>query len=388
MANKHVTTQKGLALLAKQQAGGALPNITRVVAGAGYIDPALLDQQTEVLDPIAEMEVGDRRLVDGKIVRLPVQLSNMHLTDTAMIRQIGVYSQDPDEGEILYQIVQYEYPVPLPTYAANNGGVILFEPELDLMFSNGELAEIPSTPEFLVTQQYLHNYTLDITHLLDRKIDKTYPTEQYEVYVSKSGNDETGDGSMGAPYLTIQRAINRASLNVSAYRTTIWIGDGAYEESLWMSSGANLLLTSLSESTNAVKISGPQNQRVIINWGSSSAQFQYLTVEGNGNSLDHIIFSAEATLYVGNCVIKNNGSGSPTGIYITGNSMGRVISNQINNCGTAIQSITGSVVLATANTGSGNSIALSAASAIAIRSGTLPGATTATAKSSGGQIFE
>jgi len=161
MSNKHVTTQKGLALLAKQQAGGALPNITRVVAGAGYIDPALLDQQTEVLEPIAEMEVGNRQLVDGKIVRLPVQLSNMHLTDTAMIRQVGVYSQDPDEGEILYQIVQYEYPVPLPTYAANNGGVILFEPELDLMFSNGELAEIPSTPEFLVTQQYLveHYYT-------------------------------------------------------------------------------------------------------------------------------------------------------------------------------------------------------------------------------------
>ena len=181
MSNKHVTTQKGLALLAKQQAGGALPNITRVVAGAGYIDPALLDQQTEVLEPIAEMEVGNRQLVDGKIVRLPVQLSNMHLTDTAMIRQIGVYSQDPDEGEILYQIVQYEYPVPLPTYAANNGGVILFEPELDLMFSNGELAEIPSTPEFLVTRERLQQEIAPVWTGLNNKVEKSEGWKQFGI---------------------------------------------------------------------------------------------------------------------------------------------------------------------------------------------------------------
>jgi len=270
MANKHVTTQKGLALFAKQQAGGALPNITRVVAGAGYIDPALLDQQTEVLEPIAGMEVGNRQLVDGKIVRLPVQLSNMHLTDTAMIRQIGAYSQDPDEGEILYQIVQYEYPVPLPTYAANNGGVILFEPELDLMFSNGELAEIPSTPEFLVTQQYLveHYYIQSqVDALLSNKANES-EVEMYDFQLAAGfiGTLKYGkrfgiillDGDVGSPTATFTPG-TRYTLGVlpEGFRPNIaTFIPSIFRSSLGAESGMAGRLT-ISKSTGAVELVVP-----------------------------------------------------------------------------------------------------------------------------------
>ncbi len=48
-------------------------------------------------------------------------------------------------------------------------------------------------------------------------------------YVRKSGNDTTGDGSTGAPWLTIHHALNVAVGKV-ATGDTLKIGDGSYEE--------------------------------------------------------------------------------------------------------------------------------------------------------------
>ncbi|MGX7125648.1 hypothetical protein [Enterococcus viikkiensis] len=53
--------------------------------------------------------------------------------------------------------------------------------------------------------------------------------ETLSLYVSKNGNNQTGDGSESKPFLTIQAAVNRIPLLTSS-RVTIWISDGAYLE--------------------------------------------------------------------------------------------------------------------------------------------------------------
>ena len=53
--------------------------------------------------------------------------------------------------------------------------------------------------------------------------------ETLDLYVSKSGNNQTGDGTEANPYLTIQAAVNQIPLLTSS-RVTIWISDGVYLE--------------------------------------------------------------------------------------------------------------------------------------------------------------
>ena len=50
-----------------------------------------------------------------------------------------------------------------------------------------------------------------------------------DVYVTTAGNDSTGDGSVGAPYLTVARAITHVSgLYAGAYAITVHIAEGHY----------------------------------------------------------------------------------------------------------------------------------------------------------------
>ena len=55
------------------------------------------------------------------------------------------------------------------------------------------------------------------------------------LYVSKNGNDTAGDGSLGSPYLTVQRAIDVAS---SGY--TIGVYPGMYTENITLKAGVNI----------------------------------------------------------------------------------------------------------------------------------------------------
>ena len=53
--------------------------------------------------------------------------------------------------------------------------------------------------------------------------------EPIDIYVSKNGSDQTGDGTEEKPYATIQTAVNTIPL-ITASPITIWIDDGAYLE--------------------------------------------------------------------------------------------------------------------------------------------------------------
>ncbi|TBV29842.1 hypothetical protein E0E57_14480, partial [Enterococcus faecium] len=53
--------------------------------------------------------------------------------------------------------------------------------------------------------------------------------ETLDLYVAKTGSDQSGDGTEKNPFLTIQAAVNQIPLLTSS-RVTIWIGDGVYLE--------------------------------------------------------------------------------------------------------------------------------------------------------------
>ncbi len=56
-------------------------------------------------------------------------------------------------------------------------------------------------------------------------------TEDTSIYVRKTGNDTTGDGSFGLPYLTVERAITHTlTINPGVYFLTVDIGEGIFSE--------------------------------------------------------------------------------------------------------------------------------------------------------------
>ena len=69
------------------------------------------------------------------------------------------------------------------------------------------------------------------------------------IYVSASGNDDSGDGSSGAPYLTIQKGIDEADA-----MDTVMVLDGIYTGGLMID---NKQLSLIGESMTDTKINVP-----------------------------------------------------------------------------------------------------------------------------------
>lgn len=74
---------------------------------------------------------------------------------------------------------------------------------------------------------------------LSNKVSKT---ARSDIYVTKTGNDETGDGSEAAPYLTIQKAINSIGITLDV-PIRLHIDAGTYDEAVLIASIAGCRLS-------------------------------------------------------------------------------------------------------------------------------------------------
>lgn len=100
-------TNKGLALMAKTAAGACL-RVTRVVGGSGHTtDVPNAVQLPEIRQTLA---VGEARCA-GDTAVLPATLAAVGLESTYTLTELGIYAEDPDEGEVLYCVYRLDEPV-------------------------------------------------------------------------------------------------------------------------------------------------------------------------------------------------------------------------------------------------------------------------------------
>lgn len=90
--------------------------------------------------------------------------------------------------------------------------------------------------------------------LFDKKADTL--TGNVTVYVSKSGNDTTGDGTSAKPYLTIQKAVDSIPKNLNGYLVSISIGAGTYAGAVDIEYFADGRITLTGASGAAVTLQG------------------------------------------------------------------------------------------------------------------------------------
>lgn len=130
-------TNKGLALTAKTAAGACL-RVTRVVGGSGYTaDIPTAAALPEIRQTLA---VGEARCA-GSTAVLPVTLAAVGLESSYTLTELGVYAEDPNEGEILYCVYRLDEPVTIQagsdtvlrfylrqTVSGDGGAMVLYSP--------------------------------------------------------------------------------------------------------------------------------------------------------------------------------------------------------------------------------------------------------------------
>lgn len=187
-------TNKGYALQAKLLSTDKL-DITRVVSGSGSCATTQLINQTAVTDSKQELIVDSLSYDNHDNARIKVTLNNTNLSTGYNVSQIGIYATDPDEGEILYAIIQTDKPEPIPSISEQPNG---FDCSWDfaLTYSNAQNV----------------NVTIDPSNTISRDAaDKRY------VQLSNIGDnlslDENGVLSADAQEITVDAELNGESTN-------------------------------------------------------------------------------------------------------------------------------------------------------------------------------
>lgn len=122
--NQAVLTTKGIALLAKAQAGRCTINLTKAASGNGsYSAGEDLASRTALKSQMQEFAINTVIVQNRTNVYVKFIITNypdaQHALATGYyVREIGLYATDPDEGEILYAIAtavtdQWDY---MPSY--------------------------------------------------------------------------------------------------------------------------------------------------------------------------------------------------------------------------------------------------------------------------------
>ena len=136
-------TNKGLALTAKTAVGVCL-RVTRVVGGSGHtLDVLNAAALPEIRQTLA---VGEARCT-GNTAVLPVTLAAMALEDSYTLTELGIYAEDPDEGEILYCVYRLDEPT---TIQAGSDTVLRFYLRQTVSKDGG--AEVLCSPVGLITE--------------------------------------------------------------------------------------------------------------------------------------------------------------------------------------------------------------------------------------------
>lgn len=141
-----VITKKGQALQDKLITGQTL-KFTKVQTGTGEAVITQLEDQTDLTGPNQRITFQQIEETDGHI-DISVLLENTKLVEGYELWQVGIFAQDPDEGEILYCLAQASEAKKIPAASENPGFSVTWK--FHLKNSGKAETDISITPAGLV----------------------------------------------------------------------------------------------------------------------------------------------------------------------------------------------------------------------------------------------
>ena len=166
-----VNTEKALNLIAKMLAG-EIEQIDFTKIKVSDKDYSLLSveelQKLEELEEIKqETLVSEKVLLDDNTVNIHGIIYNTDLENSYYLRTIGLYANDPDEGEILYSVTPASHADYVPTPNGNNITTLIID--LKTVIS-GAIVNLQGNPSALVDVSML-NKKLDRGEGLEEEFD-------------------------------------------------------------------------------------------------------------------------------------------------------------------------------------------------------------------------
>ena len=167
-------TNKGLALTAKTAVGACL-RVTRVVGGSGHTtDVPNAAALPEIRQTLA---VGEARCA-GDTAVLPVTLAAVGLESSYTLTELGIYAEDPDEGEILYCVYRLDEPV---TIQAGSDTVLRFYLRQTVSEDGG--AAVLCSPAGLITESDCAPVRKMVLAVGAPQRDVTMPASELQAYL-------------------------------------------------------------------------------------------------------------------------------------------------------------------------------------------------------------
>lgn len=232
-------TNVGRNLQIKAQAGTQL-QYTKISIGDGSLGSSQIIDLTALKDKIMDLPITKLQVLStGKAV-ISTVLSNQSITSGFYFREIGVFAQDPDLGEILYCYgnagANAEY-IPAP------GGADVIEKSIDLNVLTSNASNVSA----VIDQSLVYAKVTDIpTKTSQLTNDSGYITiNQIPAVPVQSVNNKTGAVTLNASDVEAE-----PSITDTGNTTDFWSGAKTFRD--LATDVRNVVLTGLSTAANAV----------------------------------------------------------------------------------------------------------------------------------------
>lgn len=152
-------TKQGLALQAKAETGKQL-KFTRIAVGDGELNGQNPADLTGLIHEVKSLPITKLRVLTGGKAVIGAVLSNQDIDTGFWWREIGLFAEDPDLGEILYC---YGNAGALAEYIPSPGGSEVLEKLIDIVAIIGNAQNVTAT----IDQSQVYVTQLEFSELKD-----------------------------------------------------------------------------------------------------------------------------------------------------------------------------------------------------------------------------
>lgn len=206
--NGLVLTKKGQLLQAKVGTGVVLA-LTKMKLGSGVLPKETsLEDLTDLVAPEQNVGIASKEvLTDQKMCKISATITNVGLSAGYYVRELGVFANDPDDGEILYAVTSDS----APDYIPPEGGSTAVSQEFAVYISasNASDVKVSIDPGALATMGYVE------TAIADHNSLATAHENQFKLFekIADFGND-----------IIKKLALTTTISAISALQTNSWFG--------------------------------------------------------------------------------------------------------------------------------------------------------------------
>lgn len=206
--NGLVLTKKGQLLQAKVGTGVVLA-LTKMKLGSGVLpNGTSLEDLTDLVAPEQNVGIASKEvLTDQKICKISATITNIGLSAGYYVRELGVFANDPDDGEILYAVTSDS----APDYLPPEGGSTAVSQEFAVYIaaSNASDVNVSIDPGALATMGYVE------TAITDHNSLATAHENRFKLFekIADFGND-----------IIKKLALTTAISAITALETNSWFG--------------------------------------------------------------------------------------------------------------------------------------------------------------------